>query len=323
MSIIIPMHTIARILARHGLGRFSVEPLPGGQINASYLVDGCYVLRMNLRPEEHGKLAREQRVLAMLRDRVPVPETIAYDGSGMIIVHEYVIQTCVPGESLLARWGNAAEEERGAYIRQLADLMRRMHGIRLGGFGDPTGPRQGESWTALHARRAAHAVQVAREAGNAQPSLLDRAERALARDSLSLVGGYPSLTHGDLHFGNIHVQDGAITGILDYERAWAAAPDWELDQMFRFVHYPHLFADSGLEEVVHPSQFTQVIPGLRAAYPDLFAAPSLGARLRVYALEYDLRALSSVRKRHHNDRALVQAISQRIADTLSERFPYL
>lgn len=323
MPITIPMHTVARILARHGLGRVSVEPLPGGQINASYLVDGHYVLRMNLRPEEHGKLAREQRVLAMLRDLAPVPETIAYDGSGMIIPHEYVIQTYVPGESLLARWGKADAEERAGYLRQLAGYLRRMHGIRLGGFGDPTNPRHGESWAALHARRAAHALQVAREAGNAQPALLDRAAKALSRDCTALVGGYPSLTHGDLHFGNIHVREGAITGILDFERAWAAAPDWDLDQLLRFVHYPHLFANAGLEEAVHPSQFARVIPALRTAYPELFAVPGLIARLRVYALEYDLRALASARKRHNNDRALVQAISQRIVDTLRDRFPAL
>ena len=72
MPITLPMHTIARILSRHGLGRISVEPLPRGQINASYLVDGQYVLRINLRPEEHGKLAREQRVLEMLRGLMPV-----------------------------------------------------------------------------------------------------------------------------------------------------------------------------------------------------------------------------------------------------------
>jgi hypothetical protein len=50
--------------------------LPGGQINASYLVDDLYVLRVNLRPEEHGKLAREKRVLEMLRDLMPVPQQL-------------------------------------------------------------------------------------------------------------------------------------------------------------------------------------------------------------------------------------------------------
>src|SRR5579864_4996932 len=121
------MHTIARILGRHGLGRSSVEALPGGQINASYLVDGQYVLRINLRPDEHGKLAREQRVLAMVHDLVPVPRTIAYEGSSRLIPHEYVIQTYIPGESLLSRWGQAEEEERTDYLGQLAALLRRLH----------------------------------------------------------------------------------------------------------------------------------------------------------------------------------------------------
>ncbi len=324
MPITIPMHTIARILGRHGLGRTSVEALSGGQINASYLVDGQYVLRVNLRPDEHGKLDREQRVLAMLRDVVPVPRTIAYEGSSRLIPHEYVIQTYVPGESLLARWGAADAAERAGYLEELATIMRRMHGIRLDGFGDPTRPRQGDTWAALHGRRAAHALQAARDAANADVGLLDQVERAFSHDSAALIGGYPSLTHGDLHFGNIHVQHGQISGVLDFERAWAAAPDWELDQILRFVRYPDLFAVQGLaEDGVRSGDFEEVIPALRRDYPDLFRAPSLAARLRVYALEYELRALASVRKRHDNNPEALNAVTERLRYTLSPAFPPL
>lgn len=324
MPITIPMHTIARILGRHGLGRTSVEALPGGQINASYLVDNQYVLRVNLRPEEHGKLDREQRVLAMLRDVAPVPRTIAYEGMSRLIPHEYVIQTYVPGESLLARWDAADAAERAGYLEELATLLRRMHGIRLDGFGDPTRPRQGDTWAALHARRAVHALRAAREAANADAGLLERVERAFTHDSAALSGGYPSLTHGDLHFGNIHVQHGRISGLLDFERAWAAAPDWELDQLLRFVRFPGLFAVAGLaEERVRADDLTGVIPALRQGYPDLFTISSLPARLRVYALEYELRALASIRKRHDNNPEAVQAVVERIEYTLSPAFPAL
>jgi aminoglycoside phosphotransferase (APT) family kinase protein len=324
LPITIPMHTIARILGRHGLGRSSVEALPGGQINASYLVDGQYVLRVNLRPDEHGKLDREQRVLAMLRDVVPVPRTVAYEGSSRLIPYEYVIQTYVPGESLLARWDAADATERAGYLDELAVLMRRMHGIRLDGFGDPTRPRRGDTWATIHARRWVHALQAARDAANVDTSLLDQAERALTHDSTALVGGYPSLTHGDLHFGNIHVRQGRISGLLDFERAWAAAPDWELDQILRFVRYPRIFAVPGLgEDEVIGEGLEEVIPALRRGYPDLFRAPSLAARLRVYALEYELRALASIRKRHDNSPEAVRAVTERLEYTLSPAFPAL
>jgi aminoglycoside phosphotransferase (APT) family kinase protein len=125
MPITIPMHTIARILGRHGLGRTSVEALPGGQINASFLVDEQYVLRVNLRPDEHGKLARERRVLEMLRDLMPVPHTIAYEGSSRLIPHEYMIQTYVPGESLLVRWGNADDGCTASASVAMATLLIR------------------------------------------------------------------------------------------------------------------------------------------------------------------------------------------------------
>ncbi|MDB5074979.1 MAG: aminoglycoside phosphotransferase [Chloroflexi bacterium] len=321
MPITIPMHTVARILGRHGLGRVSVEALPGGQINASYLVDEQYVLRVNLRPEEHGKLARERRVLEMLRDLMPVPHTIAYEGSSRLIPHEYMIQTFVPGESLLVRWGKADEAERASYLSQLATMLRRLHSVRLSGFGDPTNPRQGETWAALHARRAGHALQSARTAANVDPSLIDQVEQAIVHDSAALVGGYPSLTHGDLHFGNIHVDQGKVTGLLDFERAWAATPDWDLDQLVRFVNYPSIFASSAAEQSVGPVDLAEVIPALQSGYPDLFAVNSLQSRLRVYALEYELRALVSVRKRHNNNPDALRAVEARIRTTLSPEFP--
>src|SRR5664279_1846746 len=112
MPITLPMHAIARLLSQHGLGRHSVVALPGGHINAIYLVDEAYVLRVNLRPEEHGKLAREHHILEMVGAQLPVPRTIIYDGSSRLIPHEYTIQTYVQGESLLLRWQHAGEAER-------------------------------------------------------------------------------------------------------------------------------------------------------------------------------------------------------------------
>jgi aminoglycoside phosphotransferase (APT) family kinase protein len=323
MPITLPMHAIARILSQHGLGRHSVVALPGGQINASYLVDDLYVLRVNLRPEERGKLAREMRVLDMVRDQIPVPRTVVYEGSSRIIPHEYMIQTFVPGENLLSRWRLAGTAEQAGYLAQLAAIMKRLHSIRLGGFGDPTNPRAGETWAGVHARRAGHALESARAAANASPALIDEAERALARDGTFLSGGVPALTHGDLHFGNIHVEHGRITGLLDFERSWAAAPDWDLDQLIRFVHYPGVFASSAAEHMVRPRDLAGVLPALQIGYPDLLSTPSLQPRLRVYALEYELRALASARKHHGNNPDAIHAIEARMQDTLSASFPGL
>ncbi len=323
MPITLPMHAIARILSQHGLGRQSVVALPGGQINASYLVDDLYVLRVNLRPDERGKLAREMRVLDMVRDQIPVPRIVVYEGSSRIIPHEYMIQTFVPGENLLSRWKLATEDERDGYLAQLAAIMKRLHSIRLSGFGDPISPRAGDTWAALHARRAGHALEGARTAANASPALIDEAERALARDSAFLAAGVPALTHGDLHFGNIHVERGKITGLLDFERSWAAAPDWDLDQLVRFLHYPAIFASSAAEHTVRPLDLTGVLPALQKGYPGLLSTPSLQPRLRVYALEYELRAFVAARKYHGNNPDTIQAIESRIRDTLSAAFPGL
>jgi hypothetical protein len=67
----------------------------------------------------------------------------------------------------------------------------------------------------------------------------------------------------------------------------------------------------------------EVIPALQRGYPDLFAVNSLSSRLRVYALEYELRALVSVRKRHNNNPDVLRAVEARIHATLAPEFANL
>ena len=121
----------------------------------------------------------------------------------------------------------------------------------------------------------------------------------------------------------IAVARGKVTGLLDFERAWAATPDWDLDQLIRFVHYPSIFASSAAEHSISPGDLTEVIPALQRGYPDLFAVNSLPSRLRVYALEYELRALVSIRKRHNNNPDVLRAVEARIHDTLAPEFAAL
>jgi hypothetical protein len=77
--------------------------------------------------------------------------------------------------------------------------------------------------------------------------------------------------------------------VLDFEAALAAPPDYELDQLARFLRWPSLF----LTETpgITAAAFRGVWSGLRRLYPELFQAPALPTRLALYSLEYDLAAL--------------------------------
>ena len=119
--------------------------------------------------------------------------------------------------------------------------------------------------------------------------LLDAIEAFAQRAAPALAAGAPRLVHRDLHFGNVLVEGDRITALLDFEAAVAAPPDYEMDQLARFLRWPALF----LSELpgVEAAAFRGVWSGLRRAYPALFQVADLTQRLSLYSLEYDLAAL--------------------------------
>lgn len=88
--------------------------------------------------------------------------------------------------------------------------------------------------------------------------------------------------HGDAVFANVLVQDGTITALLDFEWARTGPPDLELVSVIRMLEDARMLADRPLPPV---------LGWLRAAYPQLFAAPDLERRLWLYALAYTVRGI--------------------------------
>lgn len=156
---------------------------------------------------------------------VKVPEPIALCEDAGVIGAPFVVQTFVAGDASARRlvrdlgiddWGEALAAELGA---QLA----RIHGIHpiekvASGLPSSTGPA-GQVEVAKMRSALTHA-------GEPRPALeyilawLDRnAPPAPAK---------PVLVHGDFRTGNYLVEDGRLTGILDWEFAHWGDPDEDL-----------------------------------------------------------------------------------------------
>ena len=80
----------------------------------------------------------------------------------------------------------------------------------------------------------------------------------------------PVLVHGDVHGSNVIVDQGRVTGLIDFAEALAQPADAELDTILRWCararEYPPTPDEQGLDETTLAE-----VPGwLNDAYPELF-----------------------------------------------------
>lgn len=283
---------MARVFERHGLGPIHrMERLRGGRINAAYLVNGEWVARVRPAGKDGAAFRKERALFERLRGRVPVPEVVALDETGAAVPAPCLISRRAPGETLARAWLRAGSRQREWLLAQLGELLRAVHEITFPACGDlPGGELQPSAgWSDYLDTRLRRRLAIVRALPGAPAPLLDAIEAFARRSAPALAVGSARLVHRDLHFGNVLVEEDRITALLDFEAAVAAPPDYELDQLARFLRWPGLFLTD--MPGVEASAFRGVWSGLQRVYPELFQAPRLATRLALYSLEYDLAAL--------------------------------
>lgn len=289
------MQTLARNICRkEGLTPKTILPLPGGQVNHVFLVDGAYVLRIGAREDAHRRLGQETALLQRLAGQVPVPRVRAfgqYEGS------TYQIQQYVTGQKLHNAWRGLTPAAQESITEQLAGCLQALHRERYPGFGAPgEDAAPNTSWAGYRAARLRATIAEIQALGlRMVPGFIELAEEHFAAHAGALEGGSPTLVHGDLWMGNILVENGRIAAILDFEYAQRAPADYELLVIEAFCLYPNDYAEEE-NEVYNAADFAPFCRLLRKYYPALFDVPRLRERLDLYHLESALSSYLSWRK---------------------------
>lgn len=120
------------------------------------------------------------------------------------------------------------------------------------------------------------------------------------------------LVHGDLHGSNVIVDQGRVTGPIDFAEALAQPADVELDTILRWCAkarvYPPVPDERGLDETT----LTEVPGWLHGAYPELLEREHLHERLLFYDMQGELALYA-----HHPLPDIREAAPDRIARLLS------
>jgi aminoglycoside phosphotransferase (APT) family kinase protein len=234
---------------------------------------------------DRGRLAREAAILRALAGTVPVPQVLDLGGDERL---SWSLTSAMPGTPLAERCGWPAPAGLRGLARQAAGVLRALHswpvpvelaaGLRRPAADPDPLRRAGAELVLLPPSSALGLVPVASGLAFVDRGVLDAAAARL-RGLGDPAGDGDVLLHGDFYLGNILVNGGQVSALIDFEFARMGAPDLELISVVRALDMETRLG------VPRPPLLTW----LAEDYPELFAAQDLDKRLWAYAIAYTIR----------------------------------
>ncbi len=241
---VLPPDRLRAILDRHWpvpADETRVERVPTGRHNASLFLthpDRRGILRIAPPDDagflfyEHRMMAQEPQIHQLVAEEtdIPVPAVWTHDDTREIIPRDFLILERLPGEPLPPP-GAETPGTLDDILRQLGRHVRTLHAITGPQFGylgahQPMEPER--HWFSAFETMWGHLLDDVERCGGYPP-----AETARLRELLYKLRAVfaplqsASLLHMDLWWENILVEDGRISGILDWDRALWGDPEIE------------------------------------------------------------------------------------------------
>lgn len=305
---------LLRTLAAAGLPETGRFVLKAGWVSRAWVGDE-YVVRLSNRQARDSYHHEASIVMLLSGSEVPHARHLAHgDGPD----GPWYVSERLPGRTLHEVWPTVDSLTRKAMIESLGSALRALHSIPV--TADLLPPWLADA-LAGKPRAAYHPPVV-----DAALQLVDDARRVPGHDSRLLAevadwiqerlplfaADKPVLVHGDLHGSNVIVNQGGVTGLIDFAEALTQPGDVELDTILRWCakaqEYPSTPDERGLDETT----LTEVPGWLHGAYPELFGREHLRERLLFYDMQRELAMYA-----HHPQPDIREEVQTRLARLLA------
>ena len=249
---------------------FGCEPreiteLTEGFYNVAYRIvldNRTVILKVAPSPEveiltsEKDIMKTEVESMRMVKEKtsVPVPEILFFDDSKALINRNYFFMEALAGQNFFTVMEKMPEEEKTTIFRQAGTYTKELNqitGNKFGYYGQPE--RQGENWYEVFRSMICDVYADLARKSIAVPVEKEKLLAMLEEDKESFDEvTVPKYVHWDIWAGNIFVEGGKITGLIDFERAlWA---DELMEVGFRTYEYSKEFFEGYGKETLNAKE---------------------------------------------------------------------
>jgi aminoglycoside phosphotransferase (APT) family kinase protein len=298
---------LASLLERHHLPALqSVEPVAADD-PYSLILNGEMVLLLNAEEPDQPLLAKEASIYRNLArlTKVPCPEVLALDTTREIVPYDALILSRIAGTNAATIWHTLGEDVREAISEEAGRICGEIHRLQWPAYGDFTtatgtfGPYP--RWIDMLLSRLERVAYRVSETGALPQMLVDAVVTEINDgDSLIETASPPVLVHGDIHTGNLLIEqrDGSwhVAALLDWERALTADAAWE-------------FAGLWMRTADREPLQDAFIYGYRERHPPQI---DLQSRIHLYRLLLHLEGAVGNQVRNPDRRAYHEAVLRRM-----------
>lgn len=222
--------SIEPLMEKHRLGPVKKIVMDeAGWVNPCFFVNDLFVIRFNARDPSLPKYQREKSAFDLLRSTgVPVPAKVLLDESKISAPFDVLITELIPGRNLESDWAVLDSCQRKTLARDAGEKLVKMSVVELPFFGElgSTGPLpRASNWIDyLDAKLSLH-LKEADGLSIFDPQTIEKfwAVFRHCEPALSEVVR-ARLVHVDYHFGNLLYVGDKVTGVVDFEWAFAGDP---------------------------------------------------------------------------------------------------
>lgn len=248
------------ILEQAKLGQLkSIKVIKKGVVNPMYEINNRYIFRIHKREPHLLKLEKEAEVYDRIHTsgvHVPVPHILVLDTSKTLIPHNYLLMNKTKGTDLDEVWKRLSQKKRKEISFHLGKTIAELHKIHFRYFGGIVQPEKRYStWDAYIHEKLQGYIRNHRGYGDIPVHLLAGIERFYkkTRPLLKAVK-QPVLLHGDWHRENIKIHHDRISGIFDFEWAFAGHNEFDFKNIMPQSKREKLLQEEILAgyESVHP-----------------------------------------------------------------------
>jgi len=220
----------------------SAEALPSRSDNRSYRLcveqtPYTYILKL-VHPKREAAIAHELAILPYLHAHgFPVPKVLGVARGLPGVPETVVLCSCLPGMPASARFGDLDMAARGDLLATMGALLARVHALPLvevrafWQFPEDAVHEPVDWSTNFVQKKVASDLDVLVPSGALAGEVVAQMAALLPRWAAGLAETPVALAplHGDFYLDNVLVaDDGALSGLLDWEAARLGDPLWEL-----------------------------------------------------------------------------------------------